>query len=107
MASAAIDGLRLQRIINTESYRFPSLFTDAYEQSARPVVQHLAARLAEETRPGRLAVSDPMATATVFMSMVVGGPVRSIVLGMPLSHDEIDRRIRFSVRLFLDGARAR
>jgi TetR/AcrR family transcriptional regulator, mexJK operon transcriptional repressor len=43
----------------------------------------------------------------VFMSMVVSGPVRILVSGNPLSQAEIDERMTFAVRLFLDGVRTR
>ena len=45
--------------------------------------------------------------ANVFMSMVVGGPVRIMVSGNPLSQQKIDERVTFAVRLFLDGVRTR
>ena len=41
------------------------------------------------------------------MSMVVGGPVRIIVSGNTLSPEEIDDRITYAVRLFLNGVRPR
>ena len=101
------DGMKLQRIVNTESYRFPDIFTLSYELGALPVIRFLAALLARETEASRLAIAEPELAANVFMSMVVGGPVRIIVSGNPLTQAEIDKRIRFAVRLFLDGARPR
>jgi TetR/AcrR family transcriptional regulator, mexJK operon transcriptional repressor len=41
------------------------------------------------------------------MSMVVSGPVRIIVAGGAVSDTEIDERIAYAVRLFLNGARPR
>lgn len=70
------NGLRLQRIINAESYRFPDIFVTSFEQSGLPTVHFLADLLARETKAGRLAVAKPESAAKVFMSMVVGGPVR-------------------------------
>lgn len=99
-------GLKLQRIINTESYRFPDIFTTAYELGALPVVNVIAEVLAEETRAGRLAVEEPHLAANIFMSMVVSGPVRVLVSGNYLPPAEIERRIRYSIHLFLNGARA-
>jgi TetR/AcrR family transcriptional repressor of mexJK operon len=100
-------GLKLQRIINTESYRFPDIFTMYYDLSARPTVRFLADLLRAECDAGQLAVEDPMLAANVFMSMVVTGPVRFITSGNPLSDEEMDCRIAFAVRLFLQGARPR
>ncbi len=101
------NGLRLQRIINTESYRFPDIFNSAYELGALPTIRFLASVFERETRAGLLAIAKPEKAAVVFMSMVVSGPVRIIVSGNTLPDSEIDERIDFAVRLFLDGARPR
>lgn len=101
------DGLKLQRIINTESYRFPGIFDAAYERGSALSVRHLAALFERETAAGRLAIAEPEQAALVFLGMVVSGPVRVIVSGKRLKLAEIDRRISFAVRLFLDGARPR
>jgi AcrR family transcriptional regulator len=101
------NGLKLQRIINTEAHRFPEILTESYEVGAGPSARFLARVLARETAAGRLAVPEPERAAVVFLSMVVSGPVRTIVIGNQLSRDEIDARVRYAVRLFLDGARAR
>jgi TetR/AcrR family transcriptional repressor of mexJK operon len=100
-------GLRLQRIINTESYRFPEIFTSSFERGALPIIQFLTRLIARETEAGRLAVSDPMMAANTFMSMVISGPVRIIVSGHTVSRPEIEKRIQFAIRLFLDGSRPR
>jgi TetR/AcrR family transcriptional regulator, mexJK operon transcriptional repressor len=100
-------GMKQQRIINSESYRFPEIFTMAYEQNTRPVVEFLAGLLRRETAAGRLAITDPERAAMVFLSMVVSGPVRVIVSGHRLTRAEIEDRLQFAIRLFLDGARAR
>lgn len=104
---AEADGAKLQRIINTESYRFPDIFQTYYDIAALPTVRFLAEILEEETRTGRLAVDDPMLASTVFMSMVVSGPVRFILSGNELGREDIDRRVRFAIRLFLKGAEPR
>lgn len=100
-------GLKQQRIINSESYRFPEIFTMAYEQNTRPVIEFLASLLRRETASGTLSVTDPDQAALVFLSMVVSGPVRVIVSGHGLSRAEIEDRLQFAIMLFLDGVRAR
>lgn len=100
-------GIRLQRIIQTESYRFPEIFTLYYDLAARPTVQFLADLLRTESEAGRLAIDDPMLGANVFMSMVVGGPVRFITSGHQLDEEDLDARVVFSVKLFLQGAKPR
>jgi TetR/AcrR family transcriptional regulator, mexJK operon transcriptional repressor len=100
-------GLKLQRIINTESYRFPDIFTMAYEESTRPVIEFLADLFRRETAAGKLAVADPEKAANVFMSMTVSGPVRIIVSGNRLTRKEIEDRLQFAIGLFLNGVKVR
>ena len=101
---ASPQGLKLQRIIQTESYRFPEIFTETYEIGALPSIQFLAHLLERETVAGRLAVESPMMAANVFMSMVVSGPVRFILSGVPLSAEQLRNRVNYGVRFFLNGA---
>ncbi len=100
-------GLRLQRIINTESYRFPEIFTQAFEQGTRPTIDFLADLLRRHAHAGAVSVTKPEIAATAFLSMVVGGPLRSIVWGKAIDPSTVEERIRFCVRLFLEGARPR
>jgi TetR/AcrR family transcriptional repressor of mexJK operon len=68
------NGLRLQRIINTESYRFPEIFTANLEQSAKPVIDFVAGLLDRAIAAGQIFPTDSGLAASAFMSMVVGGP---------------------------------
>ena len=101
------NGLRLQRIINTESYRFPGIFTDNFEQSAKPVLDFVAGVLDRAIAAGQIALTDSGFAASAFMSMVVGGQVRAIVSGRVPTRAELDRKVNFTVRLLLDGLRPR
>ena len=101
------NGLRLQRIINTESYRFPEIFTANFEQSALPVIDFVAGLLDRAIAAGQIAPTDSALAASAFMSMVISGQVRAIVSGRPLTETEMDRKIYFTVRLLLDGLRPR
>jgi TetR/AcrR family transcriptional repressor of mexJK operon len=58
-------------------------------------------------RPAGLTVADPERTATVFLSMVVSGPVRIIVSGNRLTRREMEDHLQFAIRLFLEGAMVR
>ncbi|MCK9904599.1 TetR family transcriptional regulator [Parafrankia colletiae] len=100
---ATPNGLRLQRIINTESYRFPEIFTASFEQSGRPVIEFVAGVIERAVAAGTIAPTNPALAASVFMSMLVSGPVRTIVSGHTPTDYELDERIQFSVRLLLDG----
>lgn len=101
------NGLRLQRIINTESYRFPTIFTANYEQSAKPVIEFVAGLLDRAIAAGTIAPTDVDLAASAFMSMVVGGSVRAIVSGSTPTAAELDLKVHFTVHLLLDGLRPR
>ena len=101
------EGMRLQRVVNTESYRFPEIFTWSYEDGAGPAISFLTDLLRRYESLGQIHVGRPEMVAGVFMSMVVGGIVRSLLAGVAPSQDEIDDRTSFAVRLFLNGARPR
>jgi TetR/AcrR family transcriptional regulator, mexJK operon transcriptional repressor len=101
------EGMKLQRIINAESYRFPDIFTSAYEQATAPVIEFLAAVLRRHRAAGEVSVSRPRMAAIAFLSMVVGGPVRILSTGARLDPRDLEDRIAFSVSLFLDGVKSR
>lgn len=100
-------GLRLQRIINTESYRFPEIFTLAHEQGSRPTIEFLADLLQRHTQKGTIKVEKPEIAATAFLSMVVGGPLRAIVWGGTVDEAALEERIHYCVQLFLHGVMRR
>ncbi len=99
------EGLKLQRIVNTESYRFPAIMTESFERGAGPIVDFIARQLRRHALPGTAAYDRPELAAASFMSMVIGGPVRMIVSGRTMTNDEIEERIAFTVRLFVEGIR--
>jgi AcrR family transcriptional regulator len=101
------NGLRLQRIINTESYRFPEIFTANLEQSARPVIDFVAGLLDRAIAAEQISPTDSGLAASAFMSMVVGGQVRAIVSGRLPTEADMDMKVDFTVRLLLDGLRPR
>ena len=101
------NGLRLQRIINTESYRFPEIFTANFEQSAKPVIDFVAGLLDRAIAAGLLAPTDSGLAASAFMSMAISGQVRAIVSGRLPTEAEMNKKIYFTVHLLLDGLRPR
>jgi TetR/AcrR family transcriptional repressor of mexJK operon len=100
-------GLRLQRIINAESFRFPEIATLMNEQGTRPVIEYLADLLRRHQRAGELRPFKAGRAATAFLSLVIGGPARGVVLGGPVDEKGYEEHIRLCVGLFLDGARPR
>jgi AcrR family transcriptional regulator len=100
-------GVRLQRIINTESYRFPEIFHLAYEQGSRPTINFLVDLLRRREAAGEIVVEDPGVAAAAFLSMMVGGPARLIWYGGGIDEVTLEQRMHITVRMFLNGVRRR
>jgi AcrR family transcriptional regulator len=96
-------GLRFQRFLHTESYRFPEVVNAAYSRITHPVIEYVEAVLARHNEMGTTDIENPRMAAFTLMNMVVGTPVRMVLLGVALGPEQIEERIRFSVRLFLTG----
>lgn len=101
------DTIKLQRVLTAQSYRFPDLFRDAFGRSLAPTVEFLESQFAAHAAKGELAIGDPRATVSAFLSLVVGGPARIIVAGDPVNPAKIERHLAFTVDLFLNGIRSR
>ncbi len=99
--------IKLQRILSTQSYRFPELFKVAFDEGAGPTIDFLCDLFTHHAALGAITVAEPRRAATAFLSLAVGGPARIIVSGNTLDDTQIDQHIRFTVRLFLDGVRPR
>jgi AcrR family transcriptional regulator len=96
-------GLRLQRFLHTESYRFPDLVNAAYSRITGPTIEFIVELLQRHNAEGTTDVADPVRAAAALMNMVVGVPVRMVLLGLETTDAEIEHRIQFSVDLFLNG----
>jgi hypothetical protein len=104
---AAPVAIKLQRILSAQSYRFPELFTAAFEEGAGPTVSFLSELLLRYSKKGEIKVTEPQRAATAFLSLAAGAPARIIVSGNKLDARELDKHIRFAVNLFLLGVRRR
>lgn len=103
---ATPSSVRLQRILITQSYRFPGLYAAAIERFLGPAAQVLVDLF--ERHRAELDVPEPRRAAIAFLSLAVGGPSRVFVAGLDDDVSaEVDESIRFAVRLFLDGVRGR
>jgi AcrR family transcriptional regulator len=101
------EGLRLQRIVNSESNRFPEIFRMARKHVTEPVVEFLSDVLSSHAASGAIAVDRPEMTATAFMSMVVGAPIRVLASGNRVDEAEMEDRIAFSIALLKHGIQSK
>ncbi|QIG79348.1 TetR/AcrR family transcriptional regulator [Stakelama tenebrarum] len=101
------NAIGLQRILTAQAAQFPDLFRQAFEEGVGPTIAFLIALLRDHAGRGEIKVENPRLAATTFLSMTAGGAVRTMVSGQPLSQDDIEERLRFSVDLFLNGIAGR
>lgn len=98
-------GLRLQRVINAESFRFPEILK-GYEEGAGPTIDFLAGLFRSHEGKELSKLDDPVFDAQMFLSMVATSS-RMVVLGRQPDKAAIQKRTQKCVQLFLNGMRAR
>jgi TetR/AcrR family transcriptional regulator, mexJK operon transcriptional repressor len=99
------DGVRLQRILNSESYRFPDVVQLAYDRGTRPIVEFLNEVMIKHGIAVDIDSVDPPILATSFMTLVVGGPAQAALRGATMV-PSTEEWVTMAVRIFLDGARS-
>jgi TetR/AcrR family transcriptional regulator, mexJK operon transcriptional repressor len=97
------DQVALLRVVGMESKRFPELGKRFYELGPKRGIAHLGRYLREQIKRGLLIEEDSTIMAEHLSSLLTGGPVRWVVLGLRSSLGAKDRqkRIDSAVRVFL------
>lgn len=98
---------KLQRILNVEAIRFPALFDTFFAHAVKPTVDFLSREFTRRHDAGEVNIAEPERAALAFLSLVLGGAARMVAVGAVLDEREVEQRIQFAVRLFLDGVRIR
>ena len=96
------------RVLVAESGRIPDIAEEFWQSGPATTVRGVADYLRALADGGGLRIEDPEASAQAFISMVVGELfMKGLILpDRPVPDDEIERRVRYAVRLFLDGIMA-
>lgn len=97
------EGMRLQRIINAETYRFPELQETLYQESVGPTVVFLTNLLQDCAARGEIDVDEPEACVGIFLSMAVGTTTRAATIRLQIGAMNIEQHVDYCVRLFLYG----
>ena len=108
-AALSSHALALYRVILAEATRFPELAKVVSEQRGRnEAITRIAALLEGEVHAGHIVLDNTPFAAAQFLQMVVSLPQRrSLGLGTPMTPPELERWVRDTVNLFLNGCRAR
>ena len=95
------------RILVSEGGRIPDIAQAFFRVGPEKTVGWLADCFRELTEAGRLRIDDPEGAAHAFIGMMVGDLLtkRLILPDEPIAMEELERYVRRSVRLFLQGTR--
>ncbi|MYM64283.1 TetR/AcrR family transcriptional regulator [Pseudomaricurvus sp. HS19] len=97
-------GRSTQRIVNSETHRFPELLGVFYRLSTLPTIVVIKEVLEHHAELGDIYLERPDTTAALFLSMAVGVPARGIMTGIANNDiKDLDDHIRYCVQLFLHG----
>jgi AcrR family transcriptional regulator len=98
-------GLQLLRITNAESGAMPDMGEYFIHEGSDPTIEYLADLFRRHLgQDGEFP--EAFDAAEAFLHLVVGGPANASAWGMVKDKETIDRRVAYSVGLFLSGLRA-
>jgi TetR/AcrR family transcriptional repressor of mexJK operon len=99
-------GQQLLRLTNAESGRMPEIGEYTVQEGTGRTLAYLADLFRRHFQPDKIEMSEADDAAEAFLHLIVGGPANAAAWGVVRDKAVIDRRIRFSVRLFLHGLMA-
>ena len=98
--------IRLIRLISMESSRFPALGELFFQLGPKRGQAFLADYLAGQVQQHRLRDGDTARMAEHYMSLLSGGAVRWIILGLrrgPLRRDKLEEHLEAALQAFLNA----
>ena len=104
---ATPNGIRLHRILATESYRFPSLQSSVFSENTGATINFLTRLFEQHPALTDVVRQHPREAAIAFMSMVLRGPAQQIISGVESDPGALEDSVGFTVDLFLNGAAQR
>lgn len=97
----------INRIVSAQAGRFQDLAKLVYQEGAQRSTAQVADLLRGFVVKGEIVTDDLEITAELFSNLIIGRQIRLALLGIEIEAEQLDRRIRAAVTLFLDGARPR
>lgn len=103
-AALSVDQVRLIRVVSMESDNFPQLGRRFFELGPQRGHQILAAYFSRQVSAGRLRSENADTMAQQFLSLLSGGPVRWVALGLqqpPFTAEQQAKHIEATIKMFL------
>ena len=103
----APDVISLQRMILSESDKFPEIAETFFHKAITPTQETLASWLRTQANRGLLVIDDADAAAGMLLGMLAMQPQRAVMFGHapPLTREELEQRAAACAKLFLQGCR--
>ncbi len=95
--------LAFQRMLIAEVPRFEELGKVWLESQAQQSHRILAAFIQQLQQKKYLRDADPLLAATLFYDLISYNPLHRAMVGVPFSHDELQRFIDEAIAVFLNG----
>jgi AcrR family transcriptional regulator len=104
----APDVISLQRVILSESDKFPEIAETFFHKAITPAQDTLASWLRTQARRGLLTVDDADVAAGMLLGMLAMQPQRAVMFGHapPPTREQLEQRAEACAKLFLRGCRA-
>ncbi|MEJ1979070.1 MAG: TetR/AcrR family transcriptional regulator [Acetobacteraceae bacterium] len=97
----------INRILSAQARRFPDLARLAYEEGWNRGLDVVGSVLSRLAAAGNIPIAEPELAADMFLCLVLGRTTRMAAFNLPLPDDAaLAQRVRFAVRVFLNGVRA-
>jgi AcrR family transcriptional regulator len=103
------DVIALQRVILSESDKFPDIAGTFFHKAITPTQTTLASWLRTQASRGLLVIDDAEAAAGMLLGMLALQPLRAVMFGHAPAptRDELEQRVAACASLFLKGCRHR
>ncbi len=101
------EAIAIHRIVSSQAGRFPELAKLVFREGVQCKTTRFTDLLRGFADRGEIAAEDLDVKAELFASLIIGRQIRLALLGIEIDRDQLERRLRIAVKLFLDGARSR
>ncbi len=104
--SLAPEVVSINRILISQALRFPELARLAHQEGWSRSLEMVGRILSGFAAGGVIRIADPELAADMFLCLVVGRTTRTATFNLPLpDKTALEQRVRFAVKVFLDGVR--
>jgi AcrR family transcriptional regulator len=100
-------GILLMRITSTDAWRIPDMGDYMVHEGSDGTMAYLADVFRRYLGEDQVSEREAADAAEAFLHLVVAGPANTGMWGMARTEEAINRRVKYSVNLFLNGLLAR